>query len=195
LPLITSKVAGGFGTSPLLARAQKRFEITFTLEGTETTFRGMINEPPSGEPPAQRFNIPRRLLLVGLPSIAEVGQLVHSPAGEVFMLGEHGLSESRDIALFKQFRLFVVTHRLAWKRRALVTHPVSGVVVDDDLVDMGLAVGTLEPERATFDRGLAMRASTYNFTTVAPVQVDDVVGDKKVVQVDDVLGLKLCELQ
>lgn len=180
---------------PQLSKVQSRFEINLTIPATGQVFRGAIDEPPQGEPPALRFNIPRRVLRVQLPSIAAIGQLVTTPAGVEFILGYHGLSESRDTTLFKAFRLFTVTHRLSWSRRVLATHPVSGVAVDTAPTSLGMIPGVLEPDRQTYDKGISQTFPTYNFVTNAAVLVDDEVDGKKVVRADQELGLTLCELQ
>ena len=178
-----------------LARVGRRFEIDFSVPATGQTFRGVIDEPPSGEPPAQRFNIPRRILRVRLPNVAEIGQLVLTPSGVEYLVSDHGYSESRDDVLFRAFRLFAITDHLLWEQRTLTKHPVSGVDVDGVMANRGLLAGSFEPDRVTFDKGIEASFPTSHWVCFADVKVDDRVNGLKVVRVDDVLGVKLCELQ
>lgn len=180
---------------PSLPRADDRFATPLTvIEGGSGQFRGVITEPSQGEVPSYQFNLPRRLLRVDAATPIAAGMVVRSHDGTVFMIGQHGDSETSHGPAFRSFRLFEASQKFSWKRRGKVTDTRTGLTKDSVLADQPEIWGVYEPSPEMFDRQMRTSFESGRFITNADVQRDDVVNGMKVSRVDIQLGLRLCQL-
>lgn len=180
---------------PSLRTADDRFGILFTLiEGGSGQFRGIVSEPNQGEAPSYQFSLPRRLLRVESDLAIQAGQVVRSPEGTVWMIGQHGDSELERGTSFRSFRLFEATQQFSWQRRGKTIDPATTLSKDTGLVAQPSIWGVYEPSPEMFDRQTRTTFETGRFITTADVKADDVVDGRKVSRVDIQLGLRLCVL-
>ena len=178
-----------------LERADNRFRITLdVIYGGSGKVFGILDEPIQAAPAAYVFSNPRRMLRVEYNSPVRPGMVVRTPAGLVFMVGNHGPSEEHG-GVFRSFRLFEATLQLPWKRRTFVIDPITQKEKEGPLTDMGLIWCNFEPDpKEAFDRQLRSNFETGRSITAAPVQANDVVGTYKVNRSDATLGLRLLYL-
>lgn len=176
---------------PSLSAVDTRFLSTFIIiEGGVGTFQAIINEPGQGEVPSFQFNLPRRLMRLGVGVPVEAGMVVRDQFGAVFMLGKHGASESRGKVLFKNFRLFEATDQFTWRGRGKEIDPTTRLERDAGEISKGMIWGVYEPEtREAFDRQMRSNFETGRLITNRQVLLDDLIDDKKVTRVDEQLGL------
>lgn len=181
---------------PSLRNADDRFGALLTIiDGGSGQFTGIVSEPGQGEVPAYAFNLPRRLLRVeaGLPLRA--GQVVRSPEGTVWMLGQHGAAETNNGTLFRNFRLFEATGQFRWERRGKAVDPTTRLPKDTGLQLAGMIWGVYEPGSSElFDRTVHSSFETGRFITTAPVELNDMIDGKKVSRVDLQLGVNVVTL-
>lgn len=180
---------------PSLSRPNDRFSINFEIiENGSGTFRGIITEPGQGDVPTYQFNLPRRLLRVTSHLPITAGMVVKDLGGTVFVLANHGASESRDEELFRNFRMFEAPKKYTWQTRGKETDVVTKLQRDTGLIDQPDIWGCYEPTPESFDRGLRTSVETGRFITNKQINRDDMVDGRKVTRVDDQLGIYLATL-
>lgn len=183
---------------PSLSNSARRFEIPVEDLTAGASFPATLTEPQPTNPPAFQFTNERRLLRVRDGVADPVGHVIRTPAGERFVVADHGYSESRGTkVIFRSYRLYEVTHELTWERRQKLLDPVTKVERDVGYVAVapGVALGAYETEREVLDRGLRTNFEAGRFITNAPVLLDDRLGGRQVVRVDKLLSIWICELR
>lgn len=183
---------------PSLSDTARRFEIPLDDVTAGTSFLATLTEPQPTNPPAFQFTNERRLLRVRDGVADPVGHVVETPAGERFVVADHGYSESRGTrVIFRSYRLYQVTHELTWERRQKLIDPVTKVERDVGYVPVGTGtvLGAYETEREVLDRGLRSNFEAGRFITNAAVQREDRLGGRQVVRVDRLLSIWICELR
>lgn len=180
---------------PLLSATDQRFLVTFDIiEGGSGQFKGIISEPGQGEVPSFQFNLPRRLLRIqtGLPVVAAM--VIRDQSGGVYMLGEHGTSETHGTTLFRNYRLFEAPQQYDWQTRGKSIDPVTRLQTDTGLTPPIRIWGVYEPSPERFDRTTHVSFEAGRFITNRVIKRDDLVDGRKVNRVDNQLGLSLAVL-
>jgi hypothetical protein len=180
---------------PSLQRANGRFQTLFSvLEGGSGQFHGQITEPNQGEVPSSVFTLPRRLLRVDVNAPVKAGMVIRDPEGTVFMTGNHGDSQTGHGVAFRSFRLFEASQQFSWQKRGKKIDPVTRLERDTGLVDQPPVWGAYEPSPEMFDKQLRTSMEMGRFITNADVKLDDMIDNRKVSRVDQMLGLRICQL-
>jgi hypothetical protein len=172
-------------------RFQTRFEI---IENGSGTFSGIINEIVLNNPPAGIFNMPNRIVRVApnLPLLS--GMVIRSEAGTVYLVAEHGYSESWEGPIFRAFRIFPTFEKFAIERQVKQNEVVTGLPKTESLDTVATVWGIYQPQPEIFDRGTRVSDETGRFITNYPLQRGDMVRGKRVFRVDKELGLYIATL-
>lgn len=180
---------------PLLSSTDQRFLVNFeVLEGGSGQFGGIISELGQGEAPSFMFNLPRRLLRVASGVPIKASMVIKEQSGGVYILGEHGTSESRGLVMFTNYRLFTAPQQYNWQTRIKVIDPITHLETDTGLSEPVKIWGVYEPSPERFDRTTHVSFEAGRFLTNRVIQREDVIDGRKVVRVDSQLGISLIAL-
>ena len=179
-----------------LATISEKFHIQFEiLENGEGTFSGIIDEIVMNQAPSFVFVVPRRLLRVPAELPVRSGMVVRSEGGAIYMVGDHGESESFEGTVFKAFRLFPTHERWIVYRRMKTIDIVTSLPMDEgEPVEVANIWGSYEPLPEQFDRETRVAAETARFITNYALEPGDIVAGKRVFRVDKELGLYIATL-
>jgi hypothetical protein len=179
-----------------LASIDDKFNIRFeVLENGVGVFSGIIDEIVQNQAPSFIFVPPRRLLRVPAELPVREGMVVRSQGGAIYMIAEHGESESFQGTVFKSFRLFPTHEKFKIERRVKNIDIVTGLEADSEKpVEVANVWGAYEPLQEQFDRETRVAAETARFITNWPIAREDIVAGKRVFRVDKQLGLYIATL-
>ena len=178
-----------------LASIDDKFNIRFEiLENGSGTFSGIIDEIVQNQAPSFTFVPPRRLLRVPAELPVATGMVIQSQAGAIYMVAEHGESESFEGTVFKSFRLFPTHEKFSVKRTMKIAETVTNLPKSQEPVEIANIWGTYEPQPEMFDRETRVSEETARFITNFPIEMGDEVAKKKVFRVDKQLGLYIATL-
>ncbi len=179
-----------------VASIAEKFNITFEiLENGSGTFSGIIDEIVQNQAPSFVFVAPRRLLRVTAELPITTAMVIRSEGGAIYMVGEHGESESFEGTVFKSFRLFPTHEKYDVYRRIKTVDVVTGLEKDQgEPVVVANVWGSYEPLQEQFDRETRVAAETARFITNYPIEAQDIIDGKRVFRVDRQLGLYIATL-
>lgn len=179
-----------------LASIDDKFNIQFEIiENGTGTFSGIIDEIVQNQAPSFLFVPPRRLLRVPAELPVLTGMVIRSQAGAIYMVAEHGESESFEGTVFKSFRLFPTHEKFSVKRVIRTVDVVTNLPTPSGPPEEIANVwGAYEPQPEQFDRETRVASETARFITNYPVEMGDTVADKHVFRVDKQLGLYIATL-
>lgn len=174
----------------------EKFKIQFEiLEGGSGTFHGIIDEIVQNQAPSFVFVAPRRLLRIDALLPITTAMIIRSQGGAVYMIAEHGESESFQGTVFKSFRLFPTHEKFSIKRRMPQVELVTGLKQDtEEPVEVANVWGSYEPLQEAFDRETRVAAETARFITNQEIKQGDIIDNKRVFRVDKQLGLYIATL-
>jgi hypothetical protein len=181
-----------------LASTDEKFKTRFEIiENGQGVFAGIIDEISQTQVPSYVFSPPRRLLRVDKLLPLSTKMILRTQGGTIYLIGQHGDSETAQGTVFRSFRLFQSTKRYHWERRVSRTHPVTGLAMTEDVVNMTppYIYGSYEPTPEAFDRETHVSIETARFITNQPIQRQDRIDGKDVVRVDEQLGLFIATLE
>lgn len=113
--------------------------------------------------------------------------------GTLFIVGEHGTGFYVD-PIYKHFKLFQVDNIANWYKLELTLDPITGVEKSSRVLQDGIIYLSLQPKGNVEDT-IKIGQQTYTGITNAAVGRNDIVGNKIVTKVDQVLGCYLVELK
>ncbi len=176
-----------------LKSVQTRFETNFeVIEGGSGVLPAVISEAEQSSQPTYIFIQPRHVLRVRLPSALRVGMVVRSPAGDVYIVGDNGTSETSKGILWQSFRLFEAKRTARWERRVKLIDPITRLQRDAGLQHLGDPWVAIEPmEREVLDRKIHASMEQNRFISGADVRSDDILDGKPVVKSDVMLGVRV----
>lgn len=176
-----------------LKSVQTRFETDFeVIEGGHGFLPAVISEAEQSSQPTYIFIQPRHVLRVRLPSALRVSMVVKSPAGDVYIVGDNGTSETSKGILWQSFRLFEAKRTARWERRVKLTDPVTHLKRDAGLQLLGNPWVAIEPmEREVLDRKIHASVEQNRFISGADVLADDILDGQPVVKSDVMLGVRV----
>lgn len=176
-----------------LKSVQKRFESMFeVIEGGSGVLPGVISEAEQSSQPVYVFVQPRHVLRVRLPSALHLGMVVRSPAGDVYIVGDNGSSETSKGVLWQSFRLFEAQRTVTWERRIKTVDPITRLQRDSSIQLLGTPWVAIEAlEREVLDRKVHASIEQSRFISGADVLPDDLLDGRPVVKSDLMLGLKV----
>lgn len=180
-----------------LANVDERFKTHFEIiENGVGTFTGIIDEISQTQVPSYVFSPPRRLLRVDrlLPITTKL--IIRTQGGTIFLIGQHGDSETTQGTVFRSFRLFQASKKFHWQRRLSKVEPITGLAETESMEDMTPSHiwGSYEPTPEMFDRQTHVSMETARFITNQPIKRQDRIDGKDVVRVDEQLGLFIATL-
>lgn len=178
---------------PSLSSISPRFEVPLTvIEGGSGVFHALIVEVSQNTQTATVFTDPRQLIRVRAPSAARAGMVVRTPAGEVFILANNGVSELSEGTVWESFKLFKATKQVQWRRRTKIVDPVTLLETEGDPQDMGLIWAAIEPmTREAIERRLHVNVEQAQFIVGANVQRDDTLDGRPATRSDEMLGIRI----
>lgn len=132
---------------------------------------------------------PYRKLLVKSPGIAHVGAVVQAPGGSKILL----LETAPDHEWAESYRAAYVSREYSWKRRVVVTDPVSKVSRDNGLSDLGTIYAYFDKPEAIMFQGTS--ETKYRFLTGQAVQSGDIIDGRNVKRVYAAMGVMAVELE
>lgn len=139
------------------------------------------------------FNSARRLLRVReeVARFAKLnpGKIVIDEMGIEWLAGEHGWS----IDKCHYFKLFQVDQVLPWTRPVDVIDAVTGLKKSSEVMDLGLVRGTYEP-RQSVETVRGIEEPRNLLITNASLKLGDYVDARRVVKVDQQIGLTIAEV-
>lgn len=170
-----------------------RNEIPFTvIAGGSGVIRGEITEADQKQIPVYAFVNPRHVLRTHGPSALQLGMVIRSPEGVIYIVGENGPSEQPQGTLWQSWRLFEATGQRMWTRRGKVIDPVTQMEREGAEIEMGMIWVALEPlEREQNDFRMSASFEQSRLITGADVTHDDLVGGRKVTRAEKVLGVTI----
>lgn len=176
-----------------LKSVQKRFETTFeVIEGGSGFVSVVVSEAEQSSQPVYIFVQPRHVLRVRLPSALTVGMVVRSPAGDIYIVGDNGSSETSKGVLWQSFRLFEAQRQVRWERRVQLVDPVTMLERDSHLELIGNPWVAVEPlEREILDRKVHASIEQSRFIAGAEVLADDLLDGRPVTKADTMLGVRV----
>lgn len=133
--------------------------------------------------------MPYRVLVVKSPRIASVGAVVQTAGGRKILL----LETAPDFDWAEAYRAAYVSREYSWKRRVVVTDPVSKVKRDNGLADMGPIFAYFEKPEAILFQGTS--ETKYRFLTGQDVMSGDIIDGRNVKRVYETMGVKAVELE
>jgi hypothetical protein len=171
-----------------------RFEI---IQNGAGVFTGIIDEISQTQVPSYVFSPPRRLLRVEKLLPLSTKMILRTQGGTIYLIGQHGDSETAQGTVFRSFRLFQSTKLFRWERRQATTNIVTGLPETDQMVPMdpALIYGSYEPTPEAFDRETKVSIETARFITNQPIKRQDRIDGKDVIRVDEQLGLFIATLE
>lgn len=181
-----------------LASSDDKFKTSFEIiENGVGVFKGIIDEISQTQVPSYVFSPPRRLLRVDKLLPLTTKMILRTQGGTIYLIGQHGDSETAQGVVFRSFRLFQADeHKFHWQRRVSVQHSVVKLKETENIQDMTPAYiwGSYEPTPEQFDRETHISNETARFITNHPLQRQDRIDGKDVVRVDEQLGLFIATL-
>lgn len=176
-----------------LKSVQTRFETSFSLvEGGVGTFTAVISEAEQSSQPTYIFIQPRHVLRVRLPSALRVGMVIKSPAGDNYIVGDNGASETNRGVLWQSFRLFETKRQVKWERRVKLIDTVTRIERDSHIEFLGNPWVAIEPlEREVLDRKVHASIEQSRFISGANVLADDLLDGQPVTKSDIMLGVRV----
>ena len=181
-----------------LDNADERFKTRFEIiENGSGVFSGIIDEISQTQVPSYVFSPPRRLLRVDKLLPINTRMIVRTQGGTVFLIGQHGDSETTQGTVFRSYRMFQATKRYHWQRRVSTVNKLTKLPETDGVQDMTPPYiwGSYEPTPEQFDRETHVSIETARFITNHPIQRQDRIDGKDVVRVDEQLGLFIATLE
>lgn len=132
--------------------------------------------------------IPYRVLLVKTKGIVKAGDVVFGEGNRKILLMEN----APDFAWGETYRAAYVSREYSWKRRVLVKNPVSLVMEDAGLMDMGTIYAYFEkPSVVMFEQNPETK---YRFLTGQDVMATDIIDGRNVKRVFETMGVKAIEI-
>lgn len=169
-------------------RFMHRFEV---IEGGSGFFKGVIDEPSQGSLPVYQWVNGRRILRVNPNTPISAGMVIRTSNGSVFIVAV--LGDAEDI--FDSYRLVEVTGKYLWQTRTKTVEPITGLDKDSGLNAGTLIWGSYEPAATEmFDRQIRSSFETARFVTNKPVELNDIVDNKRVARADAQLGVYVLTL-
>lgn len=168
-----------------------QFEI---IENGEGMFSGIIDEIVMNQMPSGVFTPPNRLMRVAAELPLLSGAVIRSNAGTIYLVGDHGISETFEGTVFKAFRLFPTNEKFDVDRPVKITDPVTGLAKSESLETVANIWGIYQPQPEIFDRETHVSEETGRFITNYPVLRGDTINGKRVFRVDKELGLYIAIL-
>lgn len=177
-----------------LKNVGNRFSTFFhVIDGGTGVVRGELSETEQNSQPSYVFVAPRHVFRTKHPSVVKPGMVLRSPAGEVFIVGDNGPSETRFGTIWESFRLFEATGQYLWTRRNKVIDPITKQERDTGVpLPLGLIWAALEPmDRLQIDREIHISFDQARIITGSPIRLDDLVDNRPVTKLDKQLGVSI----
>lgn len=171
-----------------------RFSTLFNvIEGGSGIVRGELTETEQNSQPSYIFVVPRHVLRTPFPTAVKPGMVLRAPAGDVFIVGENGPSETRSGTIWQSFRLFEASGQYEWKRRVKVIDAITKQWKDTGTFTTPVKIwATIEPlDRLQFDREIHYSFEQFRIITGQPIKNDDIVDNRTVSKLDKQLGLSI----
>lgn len=160
------------------------FSSFFRLDGA----RVLAYLTPLADAPTKE-QVPYRRLVVKSRGIVVAGDVLKGPGAHKILL----LETAPDFDWAESYRAAYVSREYTWKRRVVMTDPVSKVKRDASLADLGTVFAHFEkPEMVTFQGN---KETKYRFLTGQDVAVGDLIEGYRVVRVYDAMGVKAVEVE
>ncbi len=169
---------------------ERSLSMMTTLGGSQ--FRGTIMPASDQQGSAMDFSSPRLILRVQADALAVTREIIVSPTGEKFIVGDHYAAEPG----WRSHRLLKAEQQMAWKRPtqaldAITKLPKAGVAP----TDLGLIWVTTEmPRRQFSDPGLKVPIEKMVIVTNSAVKANDTLDGQSVTRINRELGLYILEI-
>ena len=166
-----------------MARFPRRFLREFrTSEGLR--FFGDLSKP--GSTP-ENFIRSEELLTVDISSPALPGMIVRTTDGKEYLCAEF------DEGLYvRRMQVFLITHKVVWRRRAETKDLVTGLPRSDQDESLGTLSVSVQSRGVTEDVSDFSRKTLVIYSPLG-VQANDRLGDFKITLVREDLGIAICE--
>jgi hypothetical protein len=181
-----------------LASVDEKFKTRFEIiQNGVGVFTGIIDEISQTQVPSYVFSPPRRLLRVDKLLPLSTKMILKTQGGTIYLIGQHGDSETAQGTVFRSFRLFQSTKLFHWQRRQSKLNAVTNLPETEEMIDMTppYIYGSYEPTPEAFDRETHVSVETARFITNQPIHRQDRVDGKDVIRVDEQLGLFIATLE
>ncbi|BCJ91783.1 hypothetical protein IZ6_25180 [Terrihabitans soli] len=175
---------------PHLGAVAANFRSIYKLD-TGLEFSGTIHPAEEGSVPSYEFTSPRLLLRLPLDSSVPIGAIMLDGNGRRFLIADHGFGD-----VYRVHRLFQLTHQVPWARAASVVDLLTGLNRSNTFTSLGTVWCLMEPTGREFpDRQTNAREETRRVITSAALQLGDKFNNMIVKRIDELLGVKLVEIQ
>lgn len=150
-------------------------------------FRAFLSEAKLS---GTRDVVPYRLFMTRKPPVVKVGDVVCQRGTARFILME----QPEEFEWARTFRATHISKGYEWKRPVKELDPVAKVSRDTGrIVPLGNIYVNFE--KALLEEMIGFKDVSYRFITGQPVQVGDIVGDRVVKTIIEVLGVYVAEAQ
>lgn len=177
---------------PSLSRIPTTLGLPFTdTYGREV--RGVLRPPPLAGPFFDAGLAPRRSLVVDAASWVTTGLVLKDVDGTRFLTSEWSLDNFMGAAHTRSFVLFMITDDHPWTRAAYTVEPISGQRVTSGDMMKGIVSCAREFVRRKND-SLDIEEEIYRVLCAEPLFVGDMLGDRRVMRSERILGLTYAEV-
>lgn len=178
-----------------LANVSRRAESMLkTIDGFP--FPGTIFAQNEGTVPSYDFSEPRFLVRVRMSSPVVSGMIIVGIDGRKFITADHDQASLSGEMLYRTLKLFPANRNMKWERETTITDTLTGLEKGTGKADLGTIWCMNEPiTKEPIDLTLRIKEQMFRIITNADIKENDVLDGMIVRRIDNVLGVKLIELQ
>lgn len=179
---------------PEMSRIGGRYDTTYQDDRGRKVSGRFVAVPESNPtqiiPQKRLFRTPANTLL-------KPGDILLDLPGTRYLLAEGPAGVYRQEVVKRTFRCIELDHHLPWRRRTTKIDPVMKVDIDEGISDLGLVWCNVDPRDERLERSSKVASSYEKFKiyTNAALELDDTVGDYRIVRVETVAGVIVADAQ
>ena len=178
-----------------LGNVGQRFESTFKTDAG-FPFPGVILPLNEGSPSLD-FITPRWVIRIRETSPVITGAVILDPANRRFLMGNADTGIADNEILYRTHILFPATHQMTWEREVSTIDPLTQLKrTSSSRQDLGtMWVMQEQIRREPLDLTMRVKEETHKVVTNMEVLLNDIVDNRIVKRIDNILGLYIIELQ
>lgn len=162
------------------------------IKPSGAVFRGVLRAPPSGGASYDAGYTPRRSLVVARDTNLKAGEVITDTSGTRYLCAAWASDGVMGVQATRSFILFAITGYERWSRPVFSTEPISGQRKVERNRDYGMVAVCREFYRSRED-GTRVDEEVYRVLTGSPLQIGDLLEERRVQRVEQILGVYSCE--
>jgi len=178
-----------------LANAGQRFESMLKTD-QGFPFPGVIMPLTEGSVPSYDYSVPRHYLRLRYTSPINTGSVIVDSAGHRYLLADHDTAFADGETLYRSHKLFRMNKLFSWEREDTIVDALTGLAKGTGRVSLGqIWVGDEIEAREDIDLTFRVKEQARKIITGADIRENDILNDMIVRRIDEVMGIKLVEIQ